>query len=99
MTNESNSTTTALPLRCVTAVYPLSTNHHPLRGLKCLPVKRLPISHYGSRTCRDEFRNPMIIKNVMKGKRGLSLATETCWSCPSNGRAGNFRPEVSHADS
>ena len=70
MTNESNSTTTALALRWVTAFYPLSTDHYPLGGLKSLPIKKMPVAYCDSRTCRDEIRNPMILKNVVKGGRG-----------------------------
>ncbi len=70
MTNESNSTTTALALRCVTALYPLSTNHYLLRGLKSLPFKKISVAYCDSRTYRDEIRNLMILKNVMKGGGG-----------------------------
>src|SRR5271165_7010873 len=76
MTNESNTTTTALALRCLTALYPLSTNHYPPGGPNPLPVKRLPISHCDSRTCRDEIRNPMILNNFIEGGGGEADAPD-----------------------
>ncbi len=63
MTNESNSMTTALALRCVTELYPPSTTHCPLGGLNPFPFKSLPITHWRLRTCRDDLANPMILKN------------------------------------
>ena len=53
--------------RCLTAIYPLSTNHYLLRWLKSLPIKRMEITCCCSITCQGKIRNPMILKNVIEG--------------------------------
>ena len=58
---------TALMRVCPIALYPLSTDHYLLRGLKSLAVKRMQITYYSSITCQEEIRNPMTLKNVPEG--------------------------------
>jgi len=64
--------------RCLTAAYPLSTNHYLLRGLKSLSIKRMPITDCGRITCQEEIRNPMILKNVIEAGGKEGEANEAC---------------------
>ncbi len=80
MTNPSKPAKIAPQPGSATPIYPLSTNHYPLTanhyplaGPKSLQTKKKLITPCPSRTCREKFRNPMILKN--RERRGV---TKSC---------------------
>jgi hypothetical protein len=62
--------------RCLTPIYPLSTNHYLLRGLKSLPIKRMSITHCGRITCQEKIRNPVILKDVTEREKGADARAD-----------------------
>ena len=76
----------ALPPGRLTPYYPLATDHNPLLGRNSWRIMKIPVTFFGSRSCRKNLRNSMILRNrrgrgatSFKFRVGVGARREKTW--------------------